>query len=52
MICETPDCGQVALSVLTTTCATYCLCGSCLEQIWGIETQRDEVTRLMEDEIC
>jgi hypothetical protein len=39
MICETPDCGQVALSVLTTTCGRFCLCGSCIEQAFGIVTQ-------------
>ncbi len=45
MICETPDCGQVALSVLTTTCGRFCLCGSCVEQVWGVELQKavDEV---------
>ena len=49
MICETPDCGQVALSVLTTTCGRFCLCGSCIEQIWGIETQKDEVSRAIQE---
>lgn len=43
MICESPHCGQVALSTLTTACGIHCLCGSCLEQVWGIVTQRDEV---------
>lgn len=44
MICEVPDCGQVALSVLTTTCGVHCLCGSCVEQVFGIVTQEpDEV---------
>jgi hypothetical protein len=44
MICETPDCGQVALSVLTTTCGRFCLCGSCIEQVFGVVTQaQDEI---------
>lgn len=45
MICEVPDCGQVALSVLTTTCGSSCLCSSCAVQVWGVELQKavDEV---------
>lgn len=44
MICETPDCGQVALSTLTTACARHCLCGACMDQVFGILTQApDEV---------
>lgn len=44
MICESPDCGQVALSTLTTACGRACLCGSCMEQVFGVLTQEpDEV---------
>lgn len=44
MICESPHCGQVALSTLTTACGRHCLCWSCMEQVFGVLTQEpDEV---------
>jgi hypothetical protein len=44
MICESPDCGHVALSRVTTPCSSMCLCGSCIEQVFGVLTQKpDEV---------